>query len=60
MTIEPDVTIIIKTKNDEETLEIHLVEGASMLPSVSEMIDDVEEELLSQHFLYDVLKTVRK
>ena len=60
MTIEPDVTIIIKTKNDEETLEIHLVEGASQLPSVSEMIDDVEEEIVNQHFLYDVLKTVRK
>ncbi len=60
MTIEPDVTIIIKTKNDEETLEIHLVEGASTLPPISEMIDDVEEEIVNQYFLYDVLKTVRK
>lgn len=59
MTIDPDVTITVKTEDDEEMLKIFLVGGASSLPLVFTMIDDIEEMLVSEHFLYDILKTER-
>ncbi len=58
----PEVRITIKTEDDEEVLDIYLLDtGATVksLPPVSDLVDAIEEILISEFFLYDVLSTKR-